>query len=148
MSSLISTGLAARLVQALCFVWAGLVLGISFLEAPVKFRAPTLTREAGLDVGRHVFTVLNRAELALAVGGGLLLVAARPRMVVRVIGSGIGVLLLLKTAWLLPELRDQARIIIDGGDGPVPNYVHLGYIFTDALKVGALVVVGGWVTLA
>lgn len=40
-----------------CLVWAGMVIGISFLEAPVKFMAPSLTRPVGLDVGR-TFSVL------------------------------------------------------------------------------------------
>lgn len=34
-----STGTA--IAVALTFVWLGMVLAISFLEAPLKFRAPT-----------------------------------------------------------------------------------------------------------
>ena len=47
-------------------VWLGFVLGISFLEAPLKFRAPGITRELGLGIGKLVFGALNKVELVLA----------------------------------------------------------------------------------
>jgi hypothetical protein len=31
------------LLVASCFLWAGMILGISFLETPVKFTAPSVT---------------------------------------------------------------------------------------------------------
>lgn len=40
---------------ALTFVWLGMVLAISFLEAPLKFRAPGVTLPIGLGIGRLVF---------------------------------------------------------------------------------------------
>jgi hypothetical protein len=52
---------------AVSFVWLGMVLGISFIEAPVKFRAPGVTTQIGLGIGRLVFRVLNAAEAILAV---------------------------------------------------------------------------------
>jgi hypothetical protein len=33
------------------FVWLGMVLAISFLEAPLKFRAPGVTLPPGLGIG-------------------------------------------------------------------------------------------------
>src|SRR3954468_14942301 len=51
----------------LTFVWLGMVLAISFVEAPLKFRAPGVTLQIGLGIGRLVFRVLNGCELALAV---------------------------------------------------------------------------------
>jgi len=59
------TALAA--VQlAVPFIWLGMVLAISFLETPLKFRAPGITLPLGLGIGRLVFRALNAAELALA----------------------------------------------------------------------------------
>jgi hypothetical protein len=49
------------------FTWFGLVLGISVLETPLKFRAPRMTPALGLGVGRLVFRALKAAELVLAV---------------------------------------------------------------------------------
>jgi hypothetical protein len=36
------------------------------MEAPVKFKAPSLTLSVGVDVGRTVFWALNRVEIVLA----------------------------------------------------------------------------------
>jgi len=44
------------------------VLAVSFLEAPLKFRAPGVTLPIGLAIGRLVFRALNRAEAYLAAG--------------------------------------------------------------------------------
>jgi hypothetical protein len=53
-------------------VWLGLVLGISLIEAPLKFTAPGITIPLGLGIGRRVFMAMNIVEVVLAV---LLLVA-------------------------------------------------------------------------
>lgn len=58
---------AWAVVTATDFVWLGMVLAISFLEAPLKFRAPEVTVRIGLGIGRLVFRALNTVEAALAV---------------------------------------------------------------------------------
>jgi hypothetical protein len=55
------------LATAVTFVWLGMVTAISFVEAPLKFRAPGVTLPIGLGIGRLVFRALNIAELTLAV---------------------------------------------------------------------------------
>ncbi|KAI9218434.1 hypothetical protein BC828DRAFT_399608 [Blastocladiella britannica] len=56
-----------RIDVVVCLVRAGLLLGISFLEAPTKFHAPSLpSRDVALDIGRHVFSALNRVEIVLS----------------------------------------------------------------------------------
>ena len=52
---------------AVTFVWLGMVLAISFLEAPLKFRAPEVTLRIGLGIGRLVFGALNTVEAVFAV---------------------------------------------------------------------------------
>jgi hypothetical protein len=52
---------------AVTFVWLGMVLAISFLEAPLKFRAPEVSLRIGLGIGRLVFGALNTVEVAFAV---------------------------------------------------------------------------------
>ena len=59
-----STGPA--IAVALTFVWLGMVLAISFLEAPLKFRAPNVTLQIGLGIGRLVFRALNTVEVGFA----------------------------------------------------------------------------------
>lgn len=124
-----------RMLQGLCFVWLGMVAAISFLEAPVKFTAPSLTRPVALDVGRHVFTALNRVELALALLGAGAWMGAQPRTAVTWGLCGVLAILLVQTAWLLPTLNAQAARIIDGGTVTGANYVHTAYGLLEGLKV-------------
>lgn len=51
---------------AVTFVWLGMVLAISFLEAPLKFRAPEVTLRIGLGIGRLVFGALHTVEAVFA----------------------------------------------------------------------------------
>lgn len=56
----------AAAATAVVFIWLGMVLAISFLETPLKFRAPGVDIPIGLGIGRIVFRALNRAEITLA----------------------------------------------------------------------------------
>ena len=58
---------AHAVAVAVVFVWLGLVVAISFIEAPLKFRAPGVSLPIGLGVGRLVFRALNAVEAVLAV---------------------------------------------------------------------------------
>lgn len=131
-----------RLLGGVAFAWAGLVAGISFLEAPVKFTAPSLTLEVGLDVGRHVFGALNRAEWVVAAVSVGLAWAARPRRGVWGALAVVGTALLVQTAWLLPALDARAALIIAGGRPPASTGLHLLYGLAEGVKVLALVSAG------
>ena len=58
---------SSAVAVAIAFVWLGMVLAISFLEAPLKFRAPGVTIPLGLGIGRLVFRALNAIETVFAV---------------------------------------------------------------------------------
>lgn len=72
---------APAVAVAATFVWLGMVLAISFLEAPLKFRAPGVTLPIGLGIGRLVFRALNGAEIALAATILVAMVLSAPRPV-------------------------------------------------------------------
>src|SRR5215207_233169 len=57
-----------------------MVLAISFLEAPLKFRAPGVTLQIGLGIGRMVFRALNTVEALLTVGILAALTPGHPRV--------------------------------------------------------------------
>jgi hypothetical protein len=42
---------ALAVATGVTFVWLGMVLAISFLETPLKFRAPEVTLRVGLGIG-------------------------------------------------------------------------------------------------
>ena len=48
-------------------MWLGMVVAISFIKAPLKFRAPRVSLPIGLGIGRLVFRALNAVEAVLAV---------------------------------------------------------------------------------
>jgi hypothetical protein len=138
-------------LAALCLIWAGMVLGISFLETPVKFTAPSVTRAIGLDVGRHVFGVFSKVEIAftlLAIGFGFLAVGAGG---VRPGSAGIfpwvpplavvALVVLLQSAWLLPVLDARVVLLLDGQTPPRSAH-HVIYIVLEVLKLGCLLAAG------
>jgi hypothetical protein len=53
-------------------IWVGLIIGISFIEAPLKFTAPGITIPLGLGIGRRVFLAMNIVEVVI----GLVLLIA------------------------------------------------------------------------
>lgn len=55
MGSVTVMNLEQSLAIAIVFVWLGMVLAISFLETPLKFRAPGVDVPTGLGIGRLVF---------------------------------------------------------------------------------------------
>lgn len=132
-----------KILQTLIpFIWFGMVAAISFLEAPLKFRAPGVTLPLGLGIGKIVFRALNRIEIAFAALMLVSLFLARPaqEFALYVFGA-ICVLLILQTAWLLPLLTARAERVIAGSSEP-RSKIHLIFIAFEVLKVLLLLVLG------
>lgn len=134
-----NTALAAGV--AVTFVWLGMVLAISFLEAPLKFRAPGVDLRTGLAIGRLVFRALNTAELILAAGlVAAVLTAGGP--VASWIGALLAVLALaIQLAAVRPRLTRRSDRILAGHDTP-RSASHYSYIALEIVKVAALVATG------
>jgi hypothetical protein len=126
---------------AVPFVWLGMVLAISFLETPLKFRAPGITVPLGLGIGRLVFRALAVVELVLAgVLTGALVLGDRTTAVI-VLASVLWAVLVVQVAVLLPRLDRRARLILAGGS-PSRSRLHLAYVALDGIKVVLLPVLG------
>ena len=65
-----------RVIAAILFIWAGVLLGVSFIATPAKFLAPSLPMAEALDVGRWTFHVLSLVEWGFAAASATLLVTA------------------------------------------------------------------------
>jgi hypothetical protein len=131
---------------AVPFIWLGMVLAISFLETPLKFRAPGITVALGLGIGRLVFRALNAAELALAVILTLAMFASSAGDVslsgtATIVLITIWTLLLVQVVVLRPLLDRRARQLIDGQDPP-RSHQHLAYVATECAKVVLLPTLG------
>jgi hypothetical protein len=123
------------------FTWFGMVVAISFLEAPLKFRAPGVTVPLGLGIGRLVFRALNVAESALAVTLLVALAVGRPGghgWIPAVIATAC---LVIQLAALRPRLDRRAAAVIAGDEIP-KSRLHVGYIALEAVKALALLTAG------
>lgn len=140
---------AASIAQvAIPFVWLGLVVGISFIEAPLKFRAPGLTLAVGLGIGRLVFRVLNTVEVILAlaltlgvIAGGGVGESARFAGIVLGLVILLWLLLILQAGILRPRMDTRAKRIGEGEQLPGSSH-HYFYIGAELIKAVALPVLG------
>ncbi len=130
---------------ALTFTWCGLVLGLSFIEAPLKFQAPDITRELGLGIGQLVFNALNRIEWFLSAAALMLLLAVKPTKWIIGLIAVVVVIVLVQTLVLLPVL--DARIdLIRQGTEPEPSSAHYTYIAVEIIKLLCLPT-AGWLLI-
>ncbi|MBW4094733.1 MAG: hypothetical protein HIU81_04735 [Acidobacteria bacterium] len=129
-----------------------MVLAISFLETPLKFRAPGVSTALGVAIGRIVFKALNSVEgiFAVAVLVALLL-APHPQPI---LGAGALVaaaaLLALQVFLWRPLMAKRTRGLAEAAatdtrqraDASTSTAPHLLYIGSELLKVVALLVAG------
>lgn len=126
---------------AITFVWLGMVLAISFLEAPLKFRAPKVTLQIGLGIGRLVFRALNTVEVCFALVIGAVAVAGpTPARVAAVLGVAVAALAIQLIA-VRPRLTRRSNEVLAGLDAP-RSRAHYAYVGLEAIKVVALAVAG------
>ena len=138
---LIKTTHAPRWARALMLlippIWLGLIVGISFIEAPLKFTAPGITIPLGLGIGRRVFLAMNITEVIL----GVLLLAAvitmwrhhrhqeLPNFGKMQRYSFIAlILLLIKTVIIRPLLAVHTDRVLEGSfeGGSTTHYYYIG----------------------
>ena len=134
-----STGPA--IAVAVTFVWLGMVLAISFLEAPLKFRAPNVTLQIGLGIGRLVFRALNTVEVGFALVI-LAIVVAGPMPVRITVAYAVAlVALALQLIAVRSRLTRRSDQVLAGLDAP-RSRAHYAYVGLEAVKAVALVVAG------
>jgi membrane protease YdiL (CAAX protease family) len=134
-----STGSA--IAVALIFIWLGMVLAISFLEAPLKFRAPNVTLQIGLGIGRLVFRALNTVEVAFALVIGAIEISGPTRVGVAVAIAVAVAALAIQLVAVRPALTRRADDVLAGSDGPRSG-AHYAYVALETVKVIGLIVAG------
>jgi hypothetical protein len=130
---------------ALILLWAGVVIGVSFLAAPAKFMAPDLSLPVAMEIGQREFHTLNVVETGLALVVLALAALARPGRTIW-FGAGLAaVLVVAQGLWLLPVLDARAEMIIGGGTPPDAPW-HALYVVAELLKLLVLLATG-WLAL-
>lgn len=135
---------AAALRVILPTLWLGMVIAISFIEAPLKFQAPGITIPLGLGIGRLVFTALNIAEISLLIGTTLVMLWPRASRSLQVVTGLLWVTTLVKVFIVRPPLNARSDVIVAGGN-PGESLLHYVYIGMDVVGLALLVVL---ITLA
>jgi hypothetical protein len=130
-----------RLAMATVFVWLGMVVAISFVEAPLKFRAPGVTLPIGLGIGRLVFRALNVCELVFAVVIVIALFADTTTLALDVVLTVAIGGLFFQTAVLRPILSRRTAEVLAGREGGRSG-AHYAYIAIELAKIIALIIAG------
>ncbi|NVN53411.1 hypothetical protein [Mycolicibacterium hippocampi] len=133
--------LASAFAVALIFVWLGMVLAISFLEAPLKFRAPGVTLQMGLGIGRMVFRALNTVESLLAAAILVALSLSRPSVSVGVVFVIVVVALVGQLLVVRPRLARRSDAVLAGDEGS-RSRAHYAYVWLEVVKVIGLALGG------
>ncbi len=116
-------------------LWLGFVCAISFVEAPLKFKAPGVELKQALSIGRLVFNALNRIEWICLIFSWLLILRLK---IVRTRGSVIllsviSVILAFQTWGLFPAL--EARVVqVMAGNLLEATWHHQAYIYAEVAK--------------
>ncbi|MCE9519530.1 MAG: hypothetical protein K8R87_08260 [Verrucomicrobia bacterium] len=122
-------------------LWLGFVSAISFLEAPIKFKAGVELKDA-LSIGRLVFHALNRVEWVCCIISWLIVLRLK---IVRARGSlillaAITAILAFQTWGLFPTLDTRAIEYLHGNTPPSTWHhpVYIGVEIAKAVLLGLL----------
>lgn len=141
---------AAAVAVAVTYCWIGMVLAISFLEAPLKFRAPGVTLQIGLGIGRLVFRALNATETAFAAIVVVTLAISRPSAAVTAAFVIAIAALAVQLLAVRPKLTQRSDAVLAAIPGQAPigrSRVHYVYVALEAVKIVGLLT-GGILLLA
>ena len=119
-------------------LWLGLIIGISLIEAPLKFQAPGITIPLGLGIGRLVFGVMNIVEAVFALVLLVAMVFARPPRTEWLLGLAVTAVLALKALIIRPVMQQTTDAVIEGTSAGGSN-MHLFYIAADGILILLLI---------
>jgi hypothetical protein len=136
----------SKAIAAILFVWAGLLLGVSFVATPAKFLAPSLPVAQALDIGRWTFHVLAWIELALVAVVALLLALTWRSGGVRIGPAArlvaVAATVLAAESLVLRPLLDARVVRIIAGESVPPSPWHNVYIALEASRLALILAAG------
>mgnify|MGYP000441958903 CR=1 FL=1 len=119
--------------SGLSSMWFGMLIAIA-LSAAVKFRAPTMSKEVGFDVGRHVFGAFGSLEQVILALLGISLWFSAKGSVSWVLFATLGLSIALQTFWFRPALNRRAITRIQH-QTLESNSAHIVYVFIEFAKL-------------
>lgn len=133
---MIRTSLALRLI--LPAVWIGMIIAISFIEAPLKFQAPGITIPLGLGIGRLVFTAALSAGAVILIALTVVSVRPRPGRAQALLLGAVWIVLLAEITVIRPPLNARTDAVIAGA-APGQSPWHYIYIAADVTLLVLLI---------
>lgn len=131
---------ASIVLHVLPWLWLGIVVGISVIETPLRFRTPPITRAGAAMLGVAVFHALTYVELVLLVlvMAAALLLRRRWQMLA---AAMLGVVVAVEHGILLPLLSVRAQLLVQGATLE-PSSVHAWATACEAGKMVLLTLLG------
>lgn len=133
---------SASAAAAATFLWLGMVLAISFLEAPLKFRAPGVTVRIGLGIGRLVFKALNTVESLLVVVIAAAVLVDVPAAAPVVALAAAAIVLALQLLLVRPRLARRSNAVLSGDESAPRSSAHVAYAGLEVVKALTLLLGG------
>ena len=123
-------------LPAFCWIWAGMILGVSFIATPVKFHALGITMPIALAVGKVTFHLFNTLEWCLFLCVFTLQIFSGSTRKKLLIITAIFLVLAMQTWWLMPALDSRIDLITAGKSEPLSSgYIHWFYVIAECSKV-------------
>jgi hypothetical protein len=136
---------ALSVTSALSWLWLGIVVGISVIETPIRFRTPPITRSGAAMLGVAVFHALAYVELVLAIIAIAVAIVLRDRWLIAIVAAVVTVAA-IEHAFLVPVLAVRAEALVQ--NVPLePSSVHAWATACELAKMIALALLG-WRSLS
>lgn len=131
-----------KLLIGINLIWAGILLGVSFMATPVKFLAPHLSIPMALEVGKATFHLLNTVEWGIFITVIVMTYFTQYMKSNWIMPLVLGAILMCQTFWFLPILDIRVDRVL-AGLPLTPAPYHGIYIVTEVLKLFA-VLISAW----
>lgn len=135
-------------------LWVGGMAALDFIDAPLRFATPAISRNQAVALGQAVFARFNRVEVALGIVALAAAAAARSARWTVAVTALMLALVLVQTFYLTPEITRLAAgldfVTRTPGD---PRYaairsLHNVYAAVEiAVFAGGIAVLAGWAVL-
>ncbi|XVN42289.1 MAG: hypothetical protein RCG15_06535 [Candidatus Rickettsia vulgarisii] len=128
----------------LLFIWAGAIIGLSFIATPIKFKADGLTIPVAVEIGKVTFHLFNKVEWFTFIACSILAYNSKITKYPIILLLIIFVILLIQTFLLFPILDNNIILL---KESKYTNPIYIIYIVTELIKLLGLIILGTYLLL-
>lgn len=122
-------------IYAICLLWCGVLLGVSFIATPAKFLVVELDIITAIKIGRATFEIYHYFEMVVTCIVFLALFTFRVNKTVWLYFGLLGMVLAIQYFLVEPSLSAESERLFAEIETQSKSQIHLYYIFCDCLKV-------------